>query len=1004
MPGDNEARILISADASGVAPAVNLTKTEMAGLQDTLQALNAGFNTLAAEIRASMTTGAASTAEMTAEMGLLEAETEKEGLSLREMALSAREGAEAIVSMKEAVFGFGELLLAAFAVEEIKKVAEKMGEAAERTEHLSQILGISTKQVQALRGAAVATGIDFDTLARGMTLMDRKFETAPDSFRKLGIEVKNGATQMQVLEAVMNRFKGLEGGPEKAALAFQTMGRAGAQMIPFLNLGADGLAELNRKSEEYGVINEDATKKGLALAESVNESKLAWDGLGNTMTSAFAPMLKQVVDDFNTLASNVTKSYTEGGTWKVIFDGIVGVLSTLKTMLADVGDAFGGIFSTSGQKASDWSTAMKTYFAQVAENGTYLKVQFVNAIETMVMNYHIFVAETLLWWSRVKTTYEDFLNWIDKIEAEVNLLGTVVQEALSLQWGKIAQTWDNGMAMIQNVVAARGAAIVREAQNFRIQAAKEIAAAGGVSADFTKWAMQQITPPASKKTGIEALQSPVGGPPVDFSKDKKGKAKEPKSRMSEFEEGLSEKKLALQEEDEADNSFREMSKAEEAAYWRNILDTVKLSHEELIAVKTKYYDASFAARKEDFDDHIATLKRELDAAKGNMPEMQRIGAEIVTAYKRAYGDKSKQAQDAERQIADIMRRGADEQIKIEEDLFRHIAELQRDRIDDAQGQAQFLNQMGLITNGQLIQQERQFENQRYQIDREALTKKLALLQADPTRNVAQIKATNSQIEQLDAQHQLKLNENTRKAVLQRTQMERQAIQSTAQLWGQNIAKLITLQQGFSATLKGLYTGMVSIVSDALAQIIERWLIQHLSALLLGSAASKVAAVDQVAAASAIAGANATASYSLAPWPLDMGAPAFGASMAAYAASFGTLAGFDVGAYNLSQDGIGMLHKGETIIPADQAGGWRNVMSLFAGMPKFGVPSLGFGVGANSNAPAAANDGGSSGGGFHYHDHSARGLTEAQIIANRNAFAKAMKMAHREGKLGFALPA
>jgi len=987
MPGDNEARILISADASGVAPAVNLTKTEMAGLQDTLQALNAGFNTLAAEIRASMTTGAASTAEMTAEMGLLEAETEKEGLSLREMALSAREGAEAIVSMKEAVFGFGELLLAAFAVEEIKKVAEKMGEAAERTEHLSQILGISTKQVQALRGAAVATGIDFDTLARGMTLMDRKFETAPDSFRKLGIEVKNGATQMQVLEAVMNRFKGLEGGPEKAALAFQTMGRAGAQMIPFLNLGADGLAELNRKSEEYGVINEDATKKGLALAESVNESKLAWDGLGNTMTSAFAPMLKQVVDDFNTLASNVTKSYIEGGTWKVIFDGIVGVLSTLKTMLADVGDAFGGIFSTSGQKASDWSTAMKTYFAQVAENGTYLKVQFVNAIETMVMNYHIFVAETLLWWSRVKTTYEDFLNWIDKIEAEVNLLGTVVQEALSLQWGKIAQTWDNGMAMIQNVVAARGAAIVREAQNFRIQAAKEIAAAGGVSADFTKWAMQQITPPASKKTGIETLQSPVGGPPVDFSKDKKGKAKEPKSRMSEFEEGLSEKKLALQEEDEADNSFREMSKAEEAAYWRNILDTVKLSHEELIAVKTKYYDASFAARKEDFDDHIATLKRELDAAKGNMPEMQRIAAEIVAAYKRAYGDKSKQAQDAERQITDIMRRGADEQRRIQDDLFKHIEDMQLRRIDEAEKDAELQNQLGVITNQQLLAQQKQFEDQRYKIEAQALAQRKALI--DPNRDPAAFAKINQQIEMLEQSHQAKLSQIDRRATLERTAIERQAISQVAAGWGQNIAKMITLQQGFAATIKGLWQTVQQAIGDAIAKILENWIAQELSTLLLKRTAQGADGAASVVSSAGQAGAAAYAATAAIPIVGPELAPAAAASAVAGAMSFLPMASAAGGWFDVPFDGaLAELHKNEMVLPAWAAQPLRSLL----------------GGGANSNAPIADNDRRSSGGGYHYHDHSARGLTEAQIIANRNAFAKAMKMAHREGKLGFALPA
>lgn len=999
----DEARVRIVGDASGVAPAVQLTKDQLAGLEGTLAALTASFGTLSADIKASMASGTASTAEMAAEMGVLEAETEREALSLKEMALSAREGVEAVVSMKEAMFGFGELLMAAFAVEEIKKAAEKMGEVAERTEHLSQILGVSTKEVQQLRGAAVATGIDFETLARGMTLMDRKFETAPESFRKLGIEVKTGATQMQVLEAVMNRFKGLEGGPEKAALAFQTMGRAGAQMIPFLNMGADGLAELNRKSEEYGVVSDDATKKGVALAESINESKLAWDGLGNTMTSAFAPMLKDIVDDFNTLAANITKSYNEGGGWKVVFEGIEGVLSTLKVLLTDVGDAFGGLFTSSNQKGSDWSANLKWYFNQVAENGTYLKVQFVSAIDQMIVNYHIFLAETLVWWSGVKTTYEQFLNWIDKIEAEVNLLGTVVQQALSLQWGKIAQTWDNGMAMIQNVVAARGAAIVREAQNFRIQAAKEMAAAGGVSADFSKWAMEQIVPAAGNKDGVKSLEAGEGGSgaPVDFSKDKKPKKEKAQSRMSEWEEQLSEQKLALKEEDEADNSFREMSKADEANYWKNILDTVKLSHDEMTSVKTKYYDASFAARKQDFDDHIATLKKELDAAKGNLPEMQKIGGQIVDAYKRAYGDRSKEAQDAERQIGDIMRRGADDQRKIQDDLFKHIEDMQLKRIDEAQKDAALQNQLGIISAQRLLQQEKDLENRRYKIEADGIAQRKALI--DPARDPAAFAKINQQIETLDQAHQAKLMQIDRKAVLERTALERQAITSTAQLWGQNIAKLITLQQGFAATIRSLYTGMVGIVSDALAQIIEKWLVQHLTALLVSKAASKADSADKVAMAAGVAGANAVASFAMAPWPIDMGAPAFGASMAATALSLGSAAAFDVGAYDLSSDGIGMLHKGETIIPADQASGWRNVMGLFASMPKFGVPSVGFGSGANTNAPIAANDQTGGSGGFHYHDHTARGLTPSQIMANRDAFAKAMKQAHREGKLGFSLP-
>jgi hypothetical protein len=179
--------------------------------------------------------------------------------------------------------------------------------------------------------------------------------------------------------------------------------------------------------------------------------------------------------------------------------------------------------------------------------------------------------------------------------------------------------------------------------------------------------------------------------------------------------------------------------------------------------------------------------------------------------------------------------------------------------------------------------------------------------------------------------------------------------------------------------------MVGIVSDALAQIIQKWLVQHLSALLLGKAASKAAAVDQIVTSAGVAGANGTASFAAAPWPINTGAPEFGALMSGYALSFAsfTAAG---GWYDVPHDGaLTELHKSEMVLPA------------WAAQPLRAM--LGSGT-ANINAPIAAND---AGGGYHYHDHTERGLSEAQIIANRHALAKAMRMAHREGKLGFSLP-
>lgn len=233
----------------------------------------------------------------------------------------------------------------------------------------------------------------------------------------------------------------------------------------------------------------------------------------------------------------------------------------------------------------------------------------------------------------------------------------------------------------------------------------------------------------------------------------------------------------------------------------------------------------------------------------------------------------------------------------------------------------------------------------------------------------------------------KIADLERKALLERTQVERQAINATAQLWGQNISKLLTFQQSFATTLQNLYKGMVGILSDALAQIIQKWLVQHLSALLMGGAASKAAAAGEIGANAAVAGSGAYAATAAIPVVGPGLAPAAAATAYSGAMSYLATLAIPSGAGGIwdVEGGLTMLHEREMVLPAWAAQPLRSMLG---------------GTAANSNAPAAAND---ASGGYHYHDHSARGLSESQIIANRNAFAKAMKMAHREGKLGFSLP-
>jgi hypothetical protein len=65
----------------------------------------------------------------------------------------------------------------------------------------------------------------------------------------------------------------------------------------------------------------------------------------------------------------------------------------------------------------------------------------------------------------------------------------------------------------------------------------------------------------------------------------------------------------------------------------------------------------------------------------------------------------------------------------------------------------------IITDKEMVGLEAQTEEQRYQIDLQALQDKLALLEKDPTKNRAAIITLNGQIEQLEKQHQTKLLDN-----------------------------------------------------------------------------------------------------------------------------------------------------------------------------------------------------------------------------------------------------
>lgn len=159
---------------------------------------------------------------------------------------------------------------------------------ADQLAKASQKYGIAVEELSALAYAGKLADVSFEALGTGIkklsvNMADTAAGTgeAKDAFKALGISVKDADGNLKSSDQVMNeladRFSRIEDGAGKTALAVKIFGKAGADMIPLLNAGSRGIAEMKEEAERLGVIiggdlakkseefNDNLTRMGAAL-------------------------------------------------------------------------------------------------------------------------------------------------------------------------------------------------------------------------------------------------------------------------------------------------------------------------------------------------------------------------------------------------------------------------------------------------------------------------------------------------------------------------------------------------------------------------------------------------------------------------------------------------------------------------------------------------------------------------------------------------------------------
>ena len=241
------------------------------------------------------------------------------------------------------------------AVSHAAHAADEMGDLAEK-------LGVNAEALQELRVAAELSDVSFESLTTGMKFLAKNAAEAAhgsaeaaDAFK--GIVTKDAKGQLLTADALLmnvaKRFESIKDPAEKMRLAMKLGGRGGAELIPMLNRGAEGIAAFRKEAQEMGVVfGQEALEQADEFGRELVRVKFAMKGLRNTFAVPFfkvfvngVKLLVSVLKQLRPAITDISKGFADAGARMAsVFGGIARTITVIRNASGVFGDWLSHIF------------------------------------------------------------------------------------------------------------------------------------------------------------------------------------------------------------------------------------------------------------------------------------------------------------------------------------------------------------------------------------------------------------------------------------------------------------------------------------------------------------------------------------------------------------------------------------------------------------------------------------------------------------------------------------
>jgi len=206
------------------------------------------------------------------------------------------------------------MLAPALSVGGLVGLATNSIKGADALNDLAQKTGVSVEALARFKKAASVSGTDLESVSKALIKLSKGMNDAAttgkgpaaEAFKILGISVTDASGKLKSSDKVMievaNRFKTMPDGAQKTAIALQLFGKAGADMIPMLNMGGEAIDKMSTKMTAAFAAKADEYSDKLAMLQG----KIG--GIGTSIAIALLPaldalasILAAVVDVFTKL-------------------------------------------------------------------------------------------------------------------------------------------------------------------------------------------------------------------------------------------------------------------------------------------------------------------------------------------------------------------------------------------------------------------------------------------------------------------------------------------------------------------------------------------------------------------------------------------------------------------------------------------------------------------------------------------------------------------------------